>query len=134
MTKSGPFQQLASSRYISLETFRKSGEGVRTPVWFAAAGLDTPGPLLYVYTIGNSGKAKRIRNNPRVMVAPCDVRGNVLGDWVPAQAEILEGEAAAKGMRALDQKYFPWKQMLGVFAWLRKRERIVFAIRPAPVE
>jgi PPOX class probable F420-dependent enzyme len=134
MTHGEAFRQLAGHKYISLETFRRSGEGVKTPVWFAGAGLDIPAPLLYVYTIGNSGKAKRIRNNPCVMVAPCDVRGKVLGEWVPARAEILQGEAAARGMRALNRKYFPWKQVLDVFASLRKRERIVFAIRPAPAE
>src|SRR5271154_669987 len=98
MTHGEAFRQLAGHKYISLETFRKNGEGVKTPVWFAGAGLDTPAPLLCVYTIGNSGKAKRIRNNSRVMVAPCDMRGNVLGEWVPARAEILQGEAAARGM------------------------------------
>ena len=134
MAQGGPFQPFAGRKYISLETFRKSGEGIKTPVWFAEAALDSPAPFLYVYTIGKSGKAKRIRNNPRVMVAPCDVRGKVLGEWVPARAEILQGEAAARGMHALNRKYFPWKQVLDVFASLWKRERIVFAIRPAPAE
>jgi PPOX class probable F420-dependent enzyme len=132
MTHGEAFRQLAGHKYISLETFRKNGEGVKSPVWFAGVGLDAPTSLLYVYTIGNSGKAKRIRNNPRVMVAPCDIRGNVLGEWVPARAEILVGEPAAEGMRTLNRKYFPWKQALDVFAWFRKRERFVFAIRPAP--
>jgi hypothetical protein len=131
MTQGGPFQPFASQRYISLETYRKSGEGVRTPVWFAEAGLDTSAPLLYVYTIGDSGKAKRIRNSSRVRIAPCDARGKVLGEFVEAHAEILHGEAAAEGMRALNRKYVPWKQLLDVFASLRKRERIVMAMRPA---
>jgi hypothetical protein len=132
MTQGGPFQLFAGCRYISLETFRKSGESVKTPVWFAEAGVDTPAPLLYVYTIGNSGKAKRIRNNPRARIAPCDRRGKVLGDCVEARAEILQGEAAARGMRALNGKYVPWKQLLDVFASLRfGTERIVLAIRPA---
>jgi uncharacterized protein len=87
--------------------------------------------LLYVYTIANSGKAKRIRNNPRVRITPCDMRGKVLGAWVEARVEILERQAAAEGMRALNRKYLPWKQLLDVFAALRKRERIVFALRPA---
>jgi PPOX class probable F420-dependent enzyme len=129
MTQSGPFQPFVGQRYISLKTFRKSGEGVRTPVWFAESGLDTSAPLLYVYTIGDSGKAKRIRNNPCVRIAPCEARGKVLGEFVEARAEILQGEAAAEGMRALNRKYAPWKQLLDVFASLRKRERIVLAIR-----
>ena len=87
--------------------------------------------MLYVYTTGDWGKAKRIRNNPRVRIAPCDMRGKVLGDCVEARAEILQGDAAADGMRALNRKYLPWKQLLDLFASFRKRERIVMAIRPA---
>jgi hypothetical protein len=34
-------------------------------------------------------------------------------------------------MRLLNQKYVPWKQLLDFFASFRKRERTVFAIRPA---
>jgi len=131
MTQGEAFESFVGRGYISLETFRKSGEGVRTAVWFAEAGLDTPAPLLYVYTIGNSGKAKRIRNNPHVRIAPCDMRGNVLGGFIEARAEVLQGEAAAEGMRALNRKYLPWKQLLDLFASFRKRERIVLAIRPA---
>lgn len=125
-----PFQPFASHKYLNLETFRKSGEVVRTPVWFAPAigaqGLRT----LYVYTIGNSGKVKRIRNNPRVRIAPCDARGKLRGDWVDAHAEILHGEEAAAGMRLLNERYVPWKQLLDLFAFFRHRERIVFALRP----
>jgi PPOX class probable F420-dependent enzyme len=131
MAQRGPFQHLAGRKYISLETFRKSGEGIKTPVWFAEAALDSPAPFLYVYTIGNSGKAKRIRNNSRVRIAPCDMRGNVLGDFVEARAKILQGDAAAEGMRALNRKYAPWKQLLDIFGSLRKRQQIVLAIRPA---
>jgi uncharacterized protein len=130
MTQSGPFRSFAGRKYISVETFRKSSEGVKTPVWFAEAGLDTLAPVLYVYSTGDSGKAKRIRNNPRVRVAPCDMRGNVSGDWVDARAEILQGDAAATGMSALNRKYIPWKQLLDIFAAFRKNDRIVFAIHP----
>ncbi len=131
MTQSGPFQSFAGHKYISVETFRKSGEGVKTPVWFAESGLDTSAPVLYIYSTGDSGKAKRIRNNPRVKIAPCDMRGNVKGDWVDARAEILQGEAAATGMRALNRKYMPWKQLLNLFAAFSNSDRIVFAIHPA---
>jgi len=128
------FEAFAGHKYLNLETFKKSGEGVKTPVWFAAdpsASLDSSDAKLYVYTIGVSGKVKRIRNNPRVKIAPCDMRGRVLGEWVEARVAILTGEEAARGMRLLNKKYFPWKQMLDFFAMFRRRERTVFAIRPA---
>jgi len=128
------FTAFAGKKYLNLETFKKNGEGVKTPVWFAAdpaANLDSSAAKLYIYTIGESGKVKRMRNNPRVKIAPCDMRGNVLGEWVDAQAQIVTGAEAAHGMKLLNKKYFPLKQILGFFASFSSRERIVFAIRPA---
>jgi PPOX class probable F420-dependent enzyme len=128
------FAGFAGHKYLNLETFKKSGEGVKTPVWFAAdpsTTLDSSGAKLYLYTIGVSGKVKRIRNNPRVKIAPCNMSGGILGEWVEARTEIVTGEEAARGMHLLNKKYFPWKQLLGVFASFSRRERIVFVIRPA---
>ena len=124
----------AGQKYLNLETFKKSGQGVKTPVWFAAEPalpLDSKEATLYVYTVGVSGKVKRIRNNPQVRIVPCDMRGNVKGEWVPARVEILSGREADYGMQLLNKKYLPWKHLLDFFAMFRKRERTVFAIRPA---
>lgn len=126
------FTEFAGQRYLNLETFRKSGQGVKTPVWFAAEPslkLDSNEAKLYVYTIGVSGKVKRIRNNPCVNVAPCDMRGRLRGKWVPARVEILAGSEAQHGMQLLNKKYAPWKQLLDFFAMFRKRDRTVFVIR-----
>ena len=116
-------------RYLSLETFRKTGVGVRTPVWFAAA----PGEaLVYVFAAANSGKAKRLRRNDRVRIAPCDARGRVTGGWIDGQATIVGEPEFADGTRLLNHKYRPWKQMLDLFARLRPgHRRIVIAVRPA---
>ena len=127
------FAAFAGHKYLNLETFKKSGDGVKTPVWFAAdpsTSLDSSAAKLYAYTIGVSGKVKRIRNNPRVRIAPCTMRGEVLGDWVEARAEIVTDEEAARGMQLLNKRYFPWKQILGFFASFSRRERTVFVIRP----
>lgn len=128
------FAGFAHQKYLNLETFKKSGEGVKTPVWFAAdpsAKLDSGDAKLYVYSIGVSGKVKRIRNNSNVKIAPCDMRGKLKGDWISARAEILTGPEAQHGMQLLNKKYLPWKQLLDFFAMFRKRERTVFGIRPA---
>jgi PPOX class probable F420-dependent enzyme len=88
-------------RYMSLATFRRSGAEIATPVWFAAAG-----GRLYVFTGGESGKVKRLRNSPRARVAPSDSRGRVLGPWREASARILTGPAAIdKAHAALRSKY-----------------------------
>ena len=134
MSAPAGFASFANHKYLNLETIRKSGEGVRTPVWFASdpsARLDSVGAKLYIYTIGNTGKVKRIRNNGRVRIAPCNARGRLLGEWVDARAEIVTGKEAAHGMDLLNKKYVPWKQLLDFFASFRPRERVVIALSPA---
>ncbi|MEM7531709.1 MAG: PPOX class F420-dependent oxidoreductase [Chloroflexota bacterium] len=88
---------LNNPRYISLETFRKNGTGVKTPVWT----VEKEGEL-YVWTDADSWKAKRIRNNANVRVAPSDFSGNVKGDWVDGVAQVTTAEedaALEKNMR-----------------------------------
>jgi PPOX class probable F420-dependent enzyme len=128
------FAPFAKQKYLNLETFKKNGMGVKTPVWFAedpSVSLDSSDAKLYVYTIGVSGKVKRIRNSPHVRIAPCDMRGRVLGEWVEARAEIVTGEEDARGTQLLKKKYFPWKQLLDFFAKFRNRDHTVFVLRPA---
>jgi PPOX class probable F420-dependent enzyme len=127
------FAAFAGHKYLNLETFKKNGEGVKTPVWFApdaSASLDSSEAKLYVYTVGVSGKVKRIRNNGRVRIAPCNARGGLRGEWVDARAEIVTGAEAERGMQLLNKKYVPWKQLLDFFASFRRRERTVISIRP----
>ena len=134
MTSFTGFAAFANHKYLSLETFKKNGEAVPTPVWFAAdpsSKLDSRDAKLYVYSIADSGKVKRVRNNPRARVAPCNMRGKLLGEWVDGKAQILTGDEAARGMRLLNQKYFPVKQILGFFALFSRRKRVVIAISPA---
>jgi len=131
------FAAFAGHKYLNLETFKKSGHGVKTPLWFAAdpaSDLASDAARLYAYTTGNSGKVKRIRNNGSVRIAPCDMRGNLLGEWVDARAEIVTGREAAYADRLLNKKYVPWKQLLNFFASFRRRGRIGFVIRPVGIE
>ncbi len=128
------FAAFRDHKYISLETFKKNGEGIKTPVWFAAdprIDLSEDGALFYIYTIGNTGKVKRIRNNGHVKIAPCTMKGVPLGEFVDAKAEIVTGEVASQGMKLLNKKYFPLKQILSFFALFSRRERVVMTIRPA---
>jgi PPOX class probable F420-dependent enzyme len=119
-------------RYLNLETYRKSGKGVRTPVWFAAAPTDAGGPKLYVYTAADSGKAKRLRRTGVVRIAPCDARGKVTGPWIPARAEIVGAEEFGRGMQLINRKYRPWKQILDLSARLFPRhQRVMIVIQPA---
>ena len=103
-------EELGRARYVNLATFRRSGREVRTPVWIAPAG-----DVLVVYTNVTSGKVKRIRNDGRVRLAPCDVRGRVRGEWVDATARVLEDpEEVEHGLRAVERKY-GWQMRLALF-------------------
>ena len=116
--------QFADAKYVSLETFRKTGVGVRTPVWFAQEG-DT----FYVYTLPDSGKVKRIRNNGKVRVAPCNMRGDVRGAWVDARARICsDAGEASHGQDLLIGKYGLMKRIGDFFSGLRGRTQMVLAI------
>ncbi len=88
------FKAIGNPTYIALETFRKSGEGVITPVWVVAEG-----DKLYVWTVGDSGKVKRIRNNGRVRIAVSDSRGAPKSDWVEAKAHVLDTPADEEQQR-----------------------------------
>jgi PPOX class probable F420-dependent enzyme len=110
--------RLQGQKYVSLATFRRSGQEVRTPVWFAEqAGK------LYVMTRSDSGKYKRIRNNPQVRIAPCTVRGKATGGWIDGQASILSPEAESIARQALARKYFLMR-----FPWLWSRKNIFLEI------
>jgi uncharacterized protein len=116
--------QFANQKYLNLESYRKNGMPVATPLWFA----EDEG-VFYVYSLANAGKVKRIRNNPRVRVVPCDVRGRPKGEWVDAEARIADEATAARGHQLLNKKYGLLKGIGDFFSKLRKRERAVITIR-----
>jgi uncharacterized protein len=109
-----------SARYLALTTFRRNGAAVTTPVWFAADG----GRLL-VWTSPSSGKAKRLRANPAVTIAPCSVRGQLLGPAVDATAILLPDSAARLVQDQLNAKYGLVKRIydatMGVSRAIRRR-------------
>jgi hypothetical protein len=117
---------LRGRKYLSLETYRRDGRGVRTPVWFAEHDDE-----YYVYTTEDAGKVKRLRREPRCRVAPCDWRGRVEGEWLDATARIVGEEEAALGQRLLREKYWPWKSIGDVVSRLRGVRHAVLAIRLA---
>ena len=96
----GDFQLLRNSRYCLLLTFRRSGKGIATPVWFAEAR-----GRLYVRSEGDTGKVKRIRAGSQARVAPCTFRGRPTGGVIPARARLLADYEREFAERALAEKY-----------------------------
>lgn len=115
--------QFAGQKYLSLESYRRTGQPVRTPVWFAEDGS-----VFYFYTEAESFKVKRIRNNSRVRVAPCDVRGNVKGEWVEGTAQILDEAGARHTHQLLNRKYGLIKRAMDLLARLRGHGRASVSI------
>lgn len=119
---------LKTARYLNLSTYRRTGEPVNTPVWFAERN-----GAWYVFSAGDAGKVKRLRNSSRARVAPCNARGGLLGDWVEAHAMLVtdaaERDAAYRALRA---KYGWQMGMLDFFSRLGGRigQREVIRIRP----
>jgi len=66
--------RFAGEKYVSVTTYRRSGAGVPTALWFAMDG-----DALVVWTPTASGKVKRLRNRADVTVAPCTFRGATTG-------------------------------------------------------
>ena len=93
--------ELKGRKYLSLTTFRKNGVGVKTPVWFAETG-----GVIYVMTRGDSVKVKRIRNNPEIRVAPCTIRGKVVGPEFAGRARILSEGQWGPARTAIRAKYW----------------------------
>lgn len=98
---------LGETPYVNLETFRKNGTGVQTPVWVARSGDE-----LGIFTNGESYKVKRLRRNPRIRIAKCGVRGALKGPWHEGTARLV-GEAPRQQaiLDALHRKY-GWQMKL----------------------
>jgi PPOX class probable F420-dependent enzyme len=93
--------QFEKQQYLNIETLRKNGQAVKTPVWFVQDG-----ETFFVWTQANAGKAKRIRNNSSVRVAPCTSSGEVLGEWIPAHAQTNEAPEAISDLEKLMKKKY----------------------------
>ena len=113
------FDHLADERHVLLTTFRRDGTPVPTPVWLVVVD-----GVLYTSTGVDTGKVKRIRNNPAVTVAACDIRGRVHGPSYAARARLVEG---AEGARIHQVKSKPYRlaRFVDLYEKLIRRHTIV---------
>jgi PPOX class probable F420-dependent enzyme len=93
--------EISGQRYISLATFRKNGTPVYKPVWFGEENGH-----LYVMTASKTGKAKRLRNNPEVRIAPSTTRGKVTGPEFSARVRFLKPEEFQDAQNLVKAKYW----------------------------
>lgn len=95
-----PFGAVGTANYVLLTTFRKNGTPVHTPLW---AALDDG--KLYIWTVADSWKVKRIRNNPAVTLQPCSVGGKPRGAVVNGTARILDDAGTDRVRGLIKRKY-----------------------------
>jgi PPOX class probable F420-dependent enzyme len=126
---SSTLAEMADEQFVSLTTFRRSGAPVATPVWVARDGDD-----LVVTTIADSGKVKRLRNDPRVELRPSTRRGTVAADAPVASGVATVVAPDERSTAALRRKYgLQYRLITGVERVLARgrRERVILRITAA---
>ncbi len=114
---------IKSEKYISVETFRKDGTSVKTPVWFTIKDN-----LIYVVTRDQTGKVKRLKNNNKVKIATCNIKGKISGKWFSGTVEILEEQETKDAVKRRDKKYGFFSKMAR-FLTKNKGELLAFSIK-----
>lgn len=123
-------EQFEHQQYINLETFRRNGEGVKTPVWFVMED-----GVLYTRTMVNAWKVKRLKRDPRIKVVPCDAQGNPLGTWVNGRAYEIGDPAVADYVNSLmNKKYGLLKRGFDLMGKFRGRQMTAVRIEIEPVK
>jgi len=116
--------QFNKKQYLNIETFRKSGEGVKTPVWF----VENNGKL-FIITMNESGKVKRIKRNTTVNIAPCKVGGELAGTWIKAEARIIDDITQIQEIdKLLNKKYGLMKKLFELGGSRNKQKSIAIEI------
>ena len=114
--------QLSKARYISIETYKRNGEAVRTPVWF----VEESG-LIYFHSPAKSWKVKRLQRNHVVRLAPCARFGRIEGDWLKGKATRIDGEEDTKRIvKLVNSSQSRGDKILGFF---EKKNRVAFSIK-----
>jgi len=116
-------EEIESEKCISLETYRKNNQPVRTTVWFVIKN-----DLIYVVTRDQTGKVKRLRNNQQVKIATCNFKGKVKGQWVSGTAKILTEEETRDAVKWREKKY-GFMAKIAKFLSKSKGELLAFSIK-----
>jgi uncharacterized protein len=104
---------LSGNGYISLETYRRNGQPVATPVWFT---IDHNNKVIYVITRTQTGKIKRLRNNSNVRIVPCGMRGQPKGEWLNGRATFATQEQQQIALKQRNKKYGLKARLSGLFS------------------
>jgi PPOX class probable F420-dependent enzyme len=101
---------LEGGSYLSFATLKKSGDYVATPVWFG------PGDgSYYIFSAGDAGKVKRLRNFSQCRVAACTATGKLTGDWIEGNAYLLEEDDDIDAALAALHRRYGWQMKMTDF-------------------
>jgi PPOX class probable F420-dependent enzyme len=115
--------QFLDQKYINLETYKKDGTPVRTPVWFV---IDND--LIYVITRDSTGKVKRLGNNQDVQIVSCSFKGEPKNEWIKGKAEKITGKEADIAIKLRKKKYGMSARLIGLFT-SQKGNLVVYSIK-----
>ena len=115
-------EQFLDQKYINLETYKKDGTPIRTPVWFVIGK-----ELIYIITRDSTGKVKRLKNNHDVRIVPCSFKGEPKNEWVKGKAEVITGGGADKVIKLRKKKYGMFARLIGIFT-SQKGNTVVYSI------
>jgi PPOX class probable F420-dependent enzyme len=123
-----PVEEFGRSKQVSLTTFRKDGTAVPTPVWHVVDAGE-----LFIVSEAEAGKVKRIRNNGRVVVTLCDIRGKIApgAPSTEGTARLLDEAATERARTLLAGRYFTsrWGNRFAKILRLRRPPLIGIAVR-----
>jgi len=115
--------QFLDQKYINLETYKKDGTSVRTPVWFV---IDND--LIYVITRESTGKVKRLKNNHDVRIVLCSFKGKPKNEWIKGKAEKITGKEVDIAIKLRKKKYGMSARLIGLFT-SQKGNWVVYSIK-----
>jgi uncharacterized protein len=117
---------LSGNAYINLETYKRNGQPIATPVWFT---IDHDNKMIYVITRTQTGKVKRLRNNSKVRIVPCGMRGQPKGEWLNGRATFASAEQQQIALKQRNKKYGLKARLSGLLS-RTKGDLIGIAISP----
>jgi uncharacterized protein len=117
------FEEFYDKKYINLQTFKKNGKIVSTPVWFVLINNE-----ILFRSDRNSGKVKRIRNNNNVKLSICDIRGNIKGQTYTGIANFQDKSRYKEINSLFDKKYSLMSPILKIVYKLRKINLVILSI------
>lgn len=116
-------QKIEKEKYLLLETYRKNNQPVKTPVWFVIHNS-----LIHVITRKDTGKVKRLQNNPTVKIALCTFTGKITGEWHSGTATFSSPQDSQIALDLRREKY-GFAERIARFVSRKKGEFVIFSIK-----